>query len=381
MGQIRIRGPTRLTDVNTAIILLLPLGAKVARPGSLSPSVHVDASTINHFCAPHHLTKAIRASIWALGPLVARFGQGEVALPGGCAINKRSVDMHLAGLEQLGARVDVGKGYVRASAANVGRLRGARILTDKVSVGDTITIMTAATIAVGTTVIENAAREPEMVDTANFLKALGAMISGARGAKITITGVESLGDTNGTCIYRVIPDRIEAGTFLVAAAVTGGKVLCRNSTHPDTLSIPLKKLREAGADIQRPSAVSFWTAPYPGLPTDLQPLFTLLNLVADEGYSGTVTETVFEVRFRPISELVQKVICHGTNKPLSGANVTATDLRAAATLVLAVCCADGTTVVGGISLLERGYERFEEKLKELGARINRTSNLCRQSHC
>ncbi|KAL4800670.1 UDP-N-acetylglucosamine 1-carboxyvinyltransferase [Aspergillus venezuelensis] len=389
MDQIRIEGPTildgevaisgsknaalpilsvhnvpDLKDINTSILLLRHLGARVTRTGS---SVHVDDSTINYFSAPHQLTKTIRASIWALGPLVARFGQGEVALPGGCEIGKRPVDMHLAGLEQLGARIDVKRGYVRASTLNHGRLIGARVVMDQVSVGATITVMSAATLAVGTTVIEKAAREPEVVDTANFLKALGARFSGAGGATTTITGVEHLGP-NETCIYRVMPDRIEIGTFLVAAAVTGGKVLCRNFPRPDTLSASLQKLREAGAIIQLATKSSQFskTAPYPGFPTDLQPFFTLLNLGADQRSSGTVTDTVFENRFRYIPELIRMgaraeirqngttVICHGTNKRLSGALVTATDLRAAAALILAGCCAEGTTLVEGISLLDRG---------------------------
>ncbi len=360
--------------------LLSQLGAKVERNGS----VHIDARDVNVFCAPYDLVKTMRASIWALGPLVARFGQGQVSLPGGCTIGARPVDLHISGLEQLGATIKLEEGYVKASVD--GRLKGAHIVMDKVSVGATVTIMCAATTAEGTTIIENAAREPEIVDTANFLITLGAKISGQGTDRIVIEGVERLGGG----VYRVLPDRIETGTFLVAAAISRGKIICRNA-QPDTLDAVLAKLRDAGADIEvgedwisldmhgkRPKAVNVRTAPHPAFPTDMQAQFTLLNPVA-EG-TGFITETVFENRFMHVPELSRMgahaeiesntVICHGVEK-LSGAQVMATDLRASASLVLAGCIAEGTTVVDRIYHIDRGYERIEDKLRALGANIER----------
>lgn len=232
---VEIQNVPKLKDIDTTMKLLSQLGVRVERNGS----VHVDASNVNELCAPYDLVKTMRASIWALGPLVARFGYGQVSLPGGCAIGARPVDLHITGLEQLGAEIKLEEGYVKASVD--GRLKGAHIVMDKVSVGATVTIMSAATLAEGTTVIENAAREPEIVDTANFLNTLGAKISGAGTDRITIEGVARLGGG----VYRVLPDRIETGTFLIAAAVTRGKIICRN-TRPDTLDAVLAKLREAG---------------------------------------------------------------------------------------------------------------------------------------
>lgn len=237
---VELQNVPKLKDIDTTIKLLSQLGTKIERNNG---SVFVDASAVNEFCAPYDLVKTMRASIWALGPLVARFGQGQVSLPGGCAIGARPVDLHITGLEQLGAEIKLEEGYVKASVN--GRLKGAHIVMDKVSVGATVTIMSAATLAEGTTVIENAAREPEIVDTANFLNTLGAKISGAGTDRITIEGVTRLGGG----VYRVLPDRIETGTFLVAAAISGGKVVCRQ-TRPDTLDAVLAKLREAGADIE-----------------------------------------------------------------------------------------------------------------------------------
>ena len=326
----------------------------------------------------------MRASIWALGPLVARFGQGQVSLPGGCAIGARPVDLHIHGLEQLGAKITLEEGYVKASVD--GRLKGAHIVMDKVSVGATVTIMCAATLAEGKTIIENAPREPETVDTANFLTTLGAKITGAGSDRIIIEGVKRLGGG----VYRVLPDRIETGTFLIAAGDSGGKVICRN-TRPDTLEAVLAKLTEAGADIEigedwisldmhgrRPKAVNFRTAPHPGFPTDMQAQFSLLNLVA-EG-TGVITETIFENRFMHIPELIRMgahaeiesntVICHGVER-LSGAQVMATDLRASASLVLAGFIAEGTTIVDRIYHIDRGYEHIEEKLRALGGKIER----------
>jgi UDP-N-acetylglucosamine 1-carboxyvinyltransferase len=379
---VELQNVPNLKDIDTTIKLLNKLGTKIERDGK--GSVFIDASEVNEYCAPYDLVKTMRASIWALGPLVARFGRGQVSLPGGCAIGARPVDLHISGLEQLGATIKLEEGYVKASVD--GRLQGAHIVMDKVSVGATVTIMSAATLATGTTLIDNAAREPEIVDTANFLNTLGAKISGAGTNRITIEGVERLGGG----VYRVLPDRIETGTFLVAAAVSGGKVLCRNA-RPDTLEAVLAKLREAGAEIEigadwisldmhgkRPQAVNVRTEPHPGFPTDMQAQFSLLNLVA-EG-TATITETIFENRFMHIPELIRMgaqaeiesntVICHGVGK-LSGAQVMATDLRASACLVLAGCIAEGVTTVDRIYHIDRGYERIEEKLRALGANIER----------
>ncbi|MGP9313852.1 UDP-N-acetylglucosamine 1-carboxyvinyltransferase [Yersinia pseudotuberculosis] len=378
---VELQNVPKLKDIDTTIKLLSQLGTKIERNNG---SVFVDASAVNEFCAPYDLVKTMRASIWALGPLVARFGQGQVSLPGGCAIGARPVDLHITGLEQLGAEIKLEEGYVKASVN--GRLKGAHIVMDKVSVGATVTIMSAATLAEGTTVIENAAREPEIVDTANFLNTLGAKISGAGTDRITIEGVTRLGGG----VYRVLPDRIETGTFLVAAAISGGKVVCRQ-TRPDTLDAVLAKLREAGADIEvgddwisldmqgkRPKAITFRTAPHPGFPTDMQAQFSLLNLVA-EG-TGVITETIFENRFMHVPELIRMgahaeiesntVICYGVEQ-LSGAQVMATDLRASASLVLAGCIAECVTIVDRIYHIDRGYERIEDKLRALGAKIER----------
>lgn len=380
---VEIQNVPKLKDIDTTMKLLSQLGTKVERNGS----VWIDASDVNIYCAPYDLVKTMRASIWALGPLVARFGQGQVSLPGGCAIGARPVDLHISGLAQLGADIKLEEGYVKASVN--GRLKGAHIVMDKVSVGATVTIMTAATLAEGTTVIENAAREPEIVDTANFLNAMGAKITGMGSDRITIEGVKRLGGGK----YRVLPDRIETGTFLVAAAISGGKITCRNA-QPDTLDAVLAKLREAGADVEtgsdwisldmhgkRPKAVNVRTAPHPGFPTDMQAQFTLLNLVA-EG-TGVITETIFENRFMHVPELIRMgaraevegnmAICHGVEK-LSAAQVMATDLRASASLVLAGCIAEGATIVDRIYHIDRGYERIEDKLTALGANITRVKS-------
>lgn len=377
---VEIQNVPHLRDIDTTMKLLRQLGAKVERNGS----VHVDASQVNEFCAPYDLVKTMRASIWALGPLVARFGRGQVSLPGGCAIGARPVDLHIAGLQQLGAEIRLEEGYVKASVN--GRLTGAHIVMDKVSVGATVTIMSAATLATGTTVIENAAREPEIVDTADFLNTLGAKITGAGTDRITIEGVERLGGG----VHRVVPDRIETGTFLIAAAISGGKVICRHA-KPDTLDAVLAKLREAGAKIEtgadwisidtegrRLKAVNIRTAPHPGFPTDMQAQFTLLNMVADG--TGVITETIFENRFMHVPELMRMgahaeiegntVISQGV-ETLSPAQVMATDLRASASLVLAGCIASGVTEVDRIYHIDRGYERIEDKLRGLGANIER----------
>ncbi|MGK2946254.1 MAG: UDP-N-acetylglucosamine 1-carboxyvinyltransferase [Candidatus Malihini olakiniferum] len=381
-APVEIQNVPKLHDIDTTMKLLSQLGAHVTR----NSSVHVDARNVKVFCASYDLAKTMRASIWALGPLVARFGQGQISLPGGCAIGARPIDLHVMGLEQLGAKIVLEEGYVKATVD--GRLQGAHIVMNKVSVGATVTIMTAATLAEGTTIIENAAREPEIVDTAGFLNAIGAKVTGTGSDKIVIEGVERLGGG----VYRVLPDRIETGTFLVAATVSRGNIMCRN-TRPDTLDAVLVKLRDAGVDIEvgedwinldmygkRPKAVTVRTSPHPGFPTDMQAQFSLLNLVA-EG-TGVITETIFENRFMHVPELIlmgaqaeiksNTVICHGVDT-LSGAQVVATDLRASASLVLAGCIAEGTTVVDRIYHIDRGYERIEEKLRRLGANIERVS--------
>ncbi|CAM2845625.1 MULTISPECIES: UDP-N-acetylglucosamine 1-carboxyvinyltransferase [Vibrio] len=377
---VEVGNVPHLRDIDTTMELLKRLGAKVERNGS----VHVDPSQINQFCAPYDLVKTMRASIWALGPLVARFGEGQVSLPGGCAIGARPVDLHIHGLEQLGATIVLEDGYVKASVD--GRLKGAHIVMDKVSVGATITIMCAATLAEGKTILDNAAREPEIVDTAKFLNQLGAKISGAGTDTITIEGVESLGGGKHT----VVADRIETGTFLVAAAVSKGKIVCRK-TNAKLLEAVIAKLEEAGADIETGEdwisldmterelkAVSIRTAPHPGFPTDMQAQFTLLNMMAKGG--GVITETIFENRFMHVPELMRMgakaeiegntVIC-GDVESLSGAQVMATDLRASASLVIAGCIAHGETIVDRIYHIDRGYERIEDKLSALGANIQR----------
>lgn len=377
---VEVANVPHLRDIDTTMELLKRLGAKVERNGS----VHVDPGSIHEFCAPYELVKTMRASIWALGPLVARFGQGQVSLPGGCAIGARPVDLHIHGLEQLGADITIEDGYVKAEVN--GRLQGAHIVMDKVSVGATITVMCAATLAAGKTVLENAAREPEIVDTAMFLNAIGAKVSGAGTDTITIDGVERLAGGR----HSVVPDRIETGTFLVAAAVSKGKVLCRH-TRPSLLEAVLAKLEEAGAMVETGEdwvsldmtgrelkAVSIRTAPHPGFPTDMQAQFTLLNMMAKG--SGVITETIFENRFMHVPELMRMgakaeiegntVIC-GDTSSLSGAQVMATDLRASACLVIAGCIAHGVTIVDRIYHIDRGYEHIEDKLRALGVTIER----------
>lgn len=373
-----------LKDIETTLKILRQLGVVVTR--NEQGVVSLDASKIDHFVAPYELVKTMRASIWALAPLVARFNQGQVSLPGGCSIGARPVDLHISGLERLGAQIVLEDGYVKAHVN--GRLSGTRIVMEKVSVGATLSIMIAATLAKGTTVIENAAREPEIADTAEFLNKMGAKISGAGSDAITIEGVKRLTG----CQHSIVPDRIETGTFLVAAAISGGRIVCKN-TKADTLDAVIDKLREAGAQVDvtedaitldmlgnRPKAVNIRTAPYPGFPTDMQAQFTLLNMVANG--TSIITETIFENRFMHIPELIRMggkaeiegntAICHGVDH-LSGAEVMATDLRASISLVLAGCIATGETIVDRIYHIDRGYERIEEKLRGIGARIERFS--------
>lgn len=377
---VEINNVPKLKDIDTTLVLLERLGVKIERNGVIK----VDASEIKNFCAPYDLVKTMRASIWALGPLVARFGQGQVSLPGGCAIGARPVDLHISGLQKLGATIILEEGYVKATVN--GRLKGAHIVMDKVSVGATVTIMSAATLAEGTTIIENAACEPEIVDLAKFLNTLGAKITGAGTEHITIEGVNKLGGGS----HKVLPDRIETGTYLVAAAISKGKIICYQ-TDPTNLEAVIAKLREAGAEIEtgtdwvsldmqskRPKAVNIYTAPYPGFPTDMQAQFTLLNMIA-EG-TGIIKETIFENRFMHVPELIRMgakaeieghtLITHGVEK-LTGAEVMATDLRASASLVLAGCIAKGTTIIDRIYHIDRGYESIEEKLKALGVQIER----------
>lgn len=379
--SIELQNVPQLNDINITVALLSQLGVEIKRQET---SLFIDASKINKFSAPQDLVKAMRASIWVLAPLLARFGQAELALPGGCAIGARPIDLHIVSLKQLGVEIRLENGFIKATVAD--RLKGAHIRMDKVSVGATVTMITAATLATGVTTIENAAREPEIVDMVNFLKSIGAKITGAGSDKIIIEGVEHL---NGG-VYSIMPDRIETGTFLVAAAVSGGRIICRD-TNADNLTIVLNKLREAGAEIEigdnrisldmqgnLPNAVDISTEPYPGFPTDLQSQFTLLNIIAQG--TGTVIENIFENRFMHVQELVRmgaqvemkknSVICNETES-LHGANVMATDLRASAALVIAGCIASGETIVDQIHHIDRGYERIEEKFRGLGANIER----------
>ncbi|WP_111657309.1 UDP-N-acetylglucosamine 1-carboxyvinyltransferase [Isoalcanivorax indicus] len=371
-----------LQDVTTLIELLGRMGVRLVIDDRMN--VEVDASTISDFQAPYELVKTMRASILVLGPLVAHFGKAIVSLPGGCAIGSRPVDLHLRGLEAMGAKIEVINGYVHATVD--GRLRGARLVMDTVTVTGTENLLMAATLADGITVIENAAREPEVVDLADCLTKMGARIQGAGTDTITIEGVERL---HG-CHHNVIPDRIETGTFLIAAAATGGRIRVRD-TAPKLLDAVLQKLTEAGAKIEvgedwitldmegrRPKSVSLRTAPYPAMPTDMQAQFAALNTVA-EG-TGTIVETVFENRFMHVQEMNRMgadiqvegntAIIRGVPQ-LTGAPVMATDLRASASLVIAALVASGDTTVDRIYHIDRGYECIEEKLQMLGATIRR----------
>lgn len=380
---ITIGNVPHLNDVTTTVTLLRRMGVDVTVGEHMA--LEVDSSTIEEMIAPYELVRTMRASILVLGPLLARFGRAEVSLPGGCAIGSRPVELHLKGLTAMGADIDVRNGYIHATAK---RLHGAHILMDLVSVTGTENLMMAAALAAGETLIENAAREPEVVDLAHCLIKMGAKIEGAGTETLRIQGVKSLQG----CSYDVLPDRIETGTYLVAGALTGGRVRVKN-TRPDMMQSVLDKLREAGAEIttgndwieldmkgRRPQAVTIRTAPYPAFPTDMQAQFTALNSVA-EG-AGAVTETVFENRFMHVQELVRMgaqiqlegntAMIHGV-KRLTGAPVLATDLRASASLVLAGLVAEGETVVDRIYHIDRGYECIEEKLAQLGAHIRRVS--------
>jgi UDP-N-acetylglucosamine 1-carboxyvinyltransferase len=380
-GEVRIGNVPHLRDVTTTIELLGRMGVSVTIHDPMD--VEVNASTITDFNAPYDLVKTMRASILVLGPLLARFGQADVSLPGGCAIGARPVDMHVKGLRALGAEVEINDGYIRARAD---RLRGGHVFFDMVSVTGTENLLMAAVLADGETVLENAAREPEVLDLARFLISMGARIEGAGTNRIVVQGVPRLGPTT----YRVQPDRIEAGTFLVAAAITGGRVRVRK-VEPLHLEGVIQKLLEAGASIETGpdwveldmrgrelKSVDISTDPYPGFPTDMQAQFVALNCVA----SGTaaVTETVFENRFMHVPELQRMgadissqgntAIIRGV-EGLSSATVMATDLRASASLVIAGLAAEGETVVDRIYHIDRGYECIEEKLRQIGANIRR----------
>jgi len=378
---VTLRNVPRLRDINTTVALLERMGVCLSREAD--GSVHLDASTLTSHAAPYELVKTMRASILVLGPLLARFGEADVSLPGGCAIGARPVNLHIEGLRAMGAEINVENGYIRARA---GRLQGARLVMEMVSVTGTENLMMAAALAEGESLIENAAREPEVVDLANFLTALGARIEGAGTDTLRIHGVERLGGAQ----YRVMPDRIETGTYLVAAAITGGRVRVLD-TCPEYLDSVLKKLREAGAQIEtgrdwidldmggrRPQAVDVRTAPHPAFPTDMQAQFCALNAIADG--VGAVTETIFENRFMHVLELQRMgadirmegnvAVCHGVDR-LTAAPVMATDLRASAGLVLAGLVAEGETLVDRIYHIDRGYEQIEHKLAALGADIRR----------
>lgn len=378
---LTIANVPHLRDITTTLGLLSQIGVDFLVGEKMA--IEADASKVHTLRAPYEMVKTMRASILVLGPLLARFGEAEVSLPGGCAIGSRPVNLHIKGLQAMGAEIEIDQGYIKARAK---RLKGARIFMDMVSVTGTENLMMAAALADGVTVIENAAREPEIVDLARCLTGMGARIRGAGSDVISIEGVERLGGG----YHSVIPDRIETGTFLVAAAMTGGNVRIRQ-TDPRLLDAVLEKLRDAGAivdagdtwvsvDMQgrRPRAVDVRTAPYPAFPTDMQAQFLAMNTIADG--VATVTETIFENRFMHVQELQRMgadvdlrgntAVVRGVDK-LRAAPIMATDLRASASLVLAALVAEGETEVQRIYHIDRGYECIEEKLAGLGARIKR----------
>jgi len=383
---VRLANVPRLQDVNTMLALLRNMGVAVERPAAQPEGLTLDASRVTSPEAPYELVKTMRASILALGPLLARFGEATVSLPGGCAIGSRPVDQHILGLQAMGANISVEHGYILARAE---RLKGARIVTDMITVTGTENLLMAATLARGESVIENAAQEPEVADLAEMLIAMGAKIEGHGTSRIAVQGVDRLHGVT----HRIVPDRIEAGTFLCAAAATGGDVVLRDA-RADHLEAVIDKLREAGAKIEagsadgrgwirigsdgRLKAVSFRTAEYPAFPTDMQAQFMALDCIA-EGTSR-VLETIFENRLMHVNELKRLganiaidghvAVVEGVPK-LSGATVMATDLRASASLVIAGLVADGQTAVDRIYHLDRGYDRIEDKLRALGADIER----------
>jgi UDP-N-acetylglucosamine 1-carboxyvinyltransferase len=383
-GPVTIGNVPHLRDVTTMIELLGRMGASVTIDERMR--IEVDPRTTRETFAPYELVKTMRAAILVLGPLVARYGSADVSLPGGCAIGARPVNIHVAGLQAMGADVHIENGYIKARA---GRLKGARIVLETVTVTGTENLMMAAALAEGRTILENAAREPEIADLALFLNSMGAQITGHGTDTIVIDGVETLHGTN----YEVLPDRIEAGTYLVAGAITGGRVRARGA-RAEHLDAVLAKLEQAGASVtrgegfvevdmhgRRPQAVDIRTAPHPGFPTDMQAQFAALNTVADG--VGTIVETIFENRFMHMLEMRRMgaeirlegntAIIKGVPK-LTAAPVMATDLRASASLVLAGLVAEGITEVERIYHIDRGYECIEEKLQGLGAQIRRVAD-------
>jgi UDP-N-acetylglucosamine 1-carboxyvinyltransferase len=379
-GMLRLQNVPHLRDVTTILNLLAQMGVEVSLDEKLG--VGLTAAKLHNLSAPYELVKTMRASILVLGPMIARFGEARVSLPGGCAIGQRPVDLHIKGLQAMGAQIDIEQGYILARA---GRLKGTHIVLDLVTVTGTENLMMAAVLADGVTVLENAAREPEVIDLAECLNAMGARVRGAGSDVITIEGVRELRGAT----HRIMPDRIETGTFLCAAAATGGEIKLKG-TRANILDAVIGKLQEAGAQIEHGDdwirlstngslkAVSLRTAPYPAFPTDMQAQFMALNSVAQG--TAVVTETIFENRFMHVQELRRlgasievegnTAIVHGVNA-LQGANVMATDLRASASLVLAGLVAKGETLVDRVYHLDRGYECIEEKLNQLGARIKR----------
>jgi UDP-N-acetylglucosamine 1-carboxyvinyltransferase len=383
---VNLRNVPQLQDVNTTLKLLRNMGAKAEFDVGDASHITLNAGTVTSPEAPYDLVKTMRASILVLGPLLARFGEATVSLPGGCAIGSRPVDQHIKGLQAMGAEITVEHGYIIAKAK---KLRGARITTDMVTVTGTENLLMAATLADGETVLENAAREPEVVDLAEMLIQMGAQIEGHGSSQIRIQGVAKLNGLDATRAHRIVPDRIETGTFLCAVAAAGGDVVLRH-TRADHLDAVIEKLREAGVGVEagpdwirvrmhdRPKAVGFRTSEYPAFPTDMQAQFMALNCIADG--AAKVTETIFENRFMHVNELVRlgakievdghTAVMHGVDK-LSGAIVMATDLRASASLVIAGLVASGETVVDRIYHLDRGYDQMETKLRGIGADIER----------
>ncbi len=384
-APVQLHNLPHLHDVTTMIDLLGCLGADITVGHNLS--TEIDAANANQTIAPYELVKTMRASILVMGPLLARFGQAEVSFPGGCAIGSRPVDLHLRGFEAMGADISIEGGYIKARAE--GGLRGANIFMETVTVGGTENLLMAAVLAQGETVLENAAMEPEIVDLARFLNAMGAKIEGIGSATLRIQGVNEL---HG-CEYSVMPDRIETGTYLVAAAATGGSIKVKH-TDPNSLDAVLAKLRESGFELQsgddwislqsggrRPKAVGIKTAPFPGFPTDMQAQFMALNTIASG--SARVTETIFENRLIQTHEMNRmgaNIVIEGNTaivtgvEKLTGAPVMASDLRASASLVIAGLVAQGETIVDRIYHIDRGYECIEEKLQQLGADIRRITD-------
>lgn len=383
--KVTLSNLPHLQDITTTIALLGALGVTISIDDSMQ--ITVESGSLNALTAPYDLVKTMRASILVLGPLLAKHGEANVSFPGGCAIGSRPVDLHLKGLESMGAQIEVDQGYIRARSN--GRLKGANILMDMVSVGATENLMMAAALAEGTTVIQNAAREPEIVDLAKCMNMLGAKVEGYGTNTLTIHGVEKM--TGGK--YSIMPDRIETGTFLAAAAATGGKIKATKA-DPASLEAVLLKLKETGAEItqgddwiqldmkgERPKAINLKTAPYPGFPTDMQAQLSVVNAVA-EG-TGRITETIFENRHMQVQELNRMganiavegntAVVTGVDQ-LNGAPVMASDLRASAALVIAGMVASGETAVDRIYHIDRGYECIEEKLSQVGARIRRVSS-------